>query len=83
VTPTVPVNIIVTRPPAPTIAQPTSAARASATPAATAAPESKPLINLDFLPGLMEALSWGICAMGALLVVSLLYFAVRAILDRL
>lgn len=82
-TPTVGVNVTVTRPPAPTIAQPTSAARASVTPAATSAPESKPLINFDFLPGLMEALSWGICAMGALVLVSLLYFVVRAVLDRL
>ncbi len=83
VTPTVAINVTVTRPPAPTIEQPTSAARATVITAGTAAPDSRPLINLDFLPGLMEAMSWGVCAMGALVVVSLLYFAARAILDRL
>ncbi|MBI5878677.1 MAG: hypothetical protein HZB53_13590 [Chloroflexi bacterium] len=83
ITPTATINIVVTRLPAPTVVLPTSAARATPTRAATAAPDSRPLINLDFLPGLMEALSWGICAMAALVVISLVYISVRAILNRL
>jgi len=83
ITPTATVNIVITRPPAATIALPTLAARATPTRAATAAPDSRPIVNLDFLPGLMEAASWGICAMGALVVISLLYIAIRAILNRI
>jgi hypothetical protein len=74
-----------TRPAAPTVALPTAAPRTTVTTTTTvtdtAAPRS--FINLDFLPDLFTAVSWGVLGMLAVLGLSGVYIAFRWVMDHI
>jgi hypothetical protein len=76
-----------TRPAAPTIALPTTAARSTVTSTTTTTvtdtTSAKPLINFDFLPDLLSAVSWGVLGMLAVLGLSGVYLALRWVMDHI
>lgn len=76
-----------TRPAAPTIALPTTVARSTVTSTTTTmvtdTTTAKPLINFDFLPDLLNAVSWGVLGMLAVLGLSGVYLALRWVMDHI
>ncbi len=73
-----------TKPPPPTIAVPTSAARGTITATAnlTDPIPSRPLFSFDFL-AIGEALAWGVCGMGGLMALIALLALARWVLDQI
>jgi hypothetical protein len=76
-----------TRAAAPTIQLPTTAPRSTLTSTTTTTvtdtTTAKPLINFDFLPDLLNAVSWGVVGMGAVLGLSGVYVALRWVMDHI